>query len=421
MLKKLKLIKNNPDKKQLINNYIALSFLQGANFIIPLILFPYLVRILGTETFGLLMFAQSFISYFNVLVDFGFSLFGVREVAIHRDNHQRLEEIFNSIMIIKIFLTLFSFFIMMGIVFGFAKFACSYKLYVFTFGLVVGQAMFPVWFFQGMEKMKYITIFQIAAQLLSLLAIIIFVKKPADYLLVPLFNSIGFILVGTVSIVTIVKKFQFKLSPPQLKTLKDYLLKSSHFFLSRVAVSTYTSSNTFVLGLFTNNTLVGYYAIAEKLYKALRALYMPIVSVLYPYVSKERDIRLFKKIFKLCISFNIITIITLSLMAPYLVKLVSGNMIPESTNVFRIFLLVAIIIVPSILVGYPFLAALGYKHYANYSVLGAALFHLSGLTILASLQKVSIYSVAILLIFTQIVDFSVRFYGVKKHHLWKLG
>ena len=419
MIKKLKKIANTQDKKRLIKNYIALSILQGANFIIPLIILPYLVRTLGAETFGLVMFAQAFILYFNVIVDYGFSLSGVREVAIHRDDIDKLEEIFNSIMTIKLLLVLLSFFIMLGIIFEFDQFSNEHKLYIYTFGWVIGQALFPIWFFQGIEKMKYITILKISAQLMSLLAIVVFVNSSNDYLLVPLLNSFGFMIVGIVSIAIIMKEFNFRFFIPKSNILKKYFIESSHFFLSRAAVSVYTSSNAFVLGLFTNNTLVGYYSIAEKLYIALQALYMPIVNVLYPYVSKERNVKLYKKIFKLVVIFNITIIFILYFITPYLVYLISGDFIEESIRVFRIFLIVALIVVPSILIGYPFLAALGYKNYANYSVVAAAIFHLTGLSILAYFQIVNIYSIVILLILTQLTDFTIRFYGVKKHNLWK--
>ena len=395
--------------------------LQGANFIIPLIILPYLVRTLGAETFGLVMFAQAFILFFNVIVDFGFSLSGVREVSINRGDHQKLEEIFNAIMTIKLLLIVVSFIIMVGIVVTFERFTNDYILYFITFGWVIGQALFPIWFFQGIEKMKYITIFKVIAQLLSLVAIVVFVNNPNDYLLVPLFNSLGFIAVGVISIIIILKEFKFKLFILKLNVLNNYFKESSHFFLSRAAVSIYTSSNAFVLGLFTNNTMVGYYSIAEKLYIALQALYMPIVNVLYPYISKERNIKLFKKIFKLAIIFNFVLVFGLYFMAPYLVELISGNQIIESIEVFRIFILVAIIVVPSILIGYPFLAALGYKNYANYSVVAGSIFHILGLTLLALTGYINIYTIAVTLFFTELIVLTIRVFGIKKYKLWSVS
>jgi len=416
--KKFKFNKNN---KNLINNYIALSILQASNFIIPLISLPYLVRTLGAETFGLVMFAQAFILFFHVIVDFGFTLSGVRSVSINRNNHQKLEEIFNSILIIKFFLIIISFIIMIGIVTIFEKFTSDYILYIITFTWVIGQALFPIWFFQGIEKMKYITIFKVLSQLIALVAIILFVNSPEDYLFVPIFNALGFIIIGFISIVIILKEFKFKFFIPHFSILKDYFKESSHFFFSRAAVTIYTTSNAFVLGIFTNNTIVGYYSIAEKLYIALQALYMPIVNVLYPYISKNRDVTLFKKIFKLAVFFNFFLVSIVFIITPYLVELIAGVPIQESIDVFKIFLLVTLIVVPSILIGYPFLAALGYKGYANNSVIIASIVHVVGLLVLAYINIINIYSIVQLLILTQFVDLIIRIMGIRKNKLWNLS
>jgi PST family polysaccharide transporter len=90
---------------------------------------PYLVRVLGVEKFGLVAFAQSFIMFFNILVDFGFSLSATREISVNRDNQEKITEIYSSVMIIKFVLIILSFLIMNGIVFSFEKFSPEWKLF----------------------------------------------------------------------------------------------------------------------------------------------------------------------------------------------------------------------------------------------------------------------------------------------------
>ncbi len=180
ILDKIKRLTNTEDKKRLLSNFFSLSVLQGANYILPLITLPYLVRVLGPERYGLIAFAQAFIRYFSILTDYGFNLSATREISIHRNNAQKVSEIFSSVMIIKLGLLFLSFVIMSILVFSFWKFRQDWLIYYLTFGMVVGQVLFPVWFFQGMERMKYITFLNITAKLIFTIAIFVFIRQASD-------------------------------------------------------------------------------------------------------------------------------------------------------------------------------------------------------------------------------------------------
>jgi len=121
MLTKLKKITNTQDKKRLLSNFFSLSVLQVFTYILPLLTLPYLVRVLGMEKFGLVMFAQAFLMFFNVLVDYGFNLSATREISIHRDDKSKLTEIFSSVIGIKAILLVISFLILTIIIF----FSCN--------------------------------------------------------------------------------------------------------------------------------------------------------------------------------------------------------------------------------------------------------------------------------------------------------
>ena len=421
MINKIKNIANTEDKKRLASNFFSLSVLQIFSYVLPLLTLPYLVRVLGVETFGLVAFATAFITFFNILVDYGFNLSATREVSIHRENKDKITEIYSSVLSIKFILIFVSFVIFSFIVFTFEKFSSHSMLYFITFISVIGQALFPIWYFQGMERMKYITIINIFSKVVFTIAIFVFVHEESDYLMVPLLTGLG-ILIGSLYALYIIKKdFHQKFVLQTIKTMMIHFKDSSQFFLSRVSVSIYTSANAFVLGLFTNNTMVGYYSIAEKLYMAIQSLYGPITQALYPYVAKERNIKLFKKIFYSVVGLNILGVVFLYFFGEYIFTFLFTQEIGiESINIFNIFLIANLIVVPSILIGYPFLGALGFAKYANMSVIYASIMHLFGLSLLIITDNITIFSVALMVIITQLVDFIYRFYGLYKHKLWNI-
>lgn len=419
MIKRLKSKINTSEKKQLASNFFSLSVLQVFTYVLPLITLPYLVRVLGTEKFGLVMFAQAFIIFFHVFVDFGFSLSATKDISVHRDNKQKVTEIFSSVMSIKLILILVSFLMLSLTIFSFDKFSQNWDLYYFTFLWVIGQALFPIWYFQGMEKMKFITIVNITSRVIFTLLIFVVIQEESDYIYVPIVNGIGFIIGALVSLWIVHKHFRQSFALYDVNTLKHYFYESSHFFWSRISLVLYTSSNAFILGLFTNNTMVGYYSIAEKLYQAMQQLYQPIVQALYPYVAKHKNIKLFKKIFTLSVILNILGIILLFFIGQFIFDLLFTEEIgKESLDVFHILLIAAVLVVPSILLGYPYLGALGFAKYANISVIYGSTFHLLGLCLLILLNKISIYNVAFLVLATELLVFGIRVYWIKRKALW---
>jgi PST family polysaccharide transporter len=345
LINKIKNIANTEDKKRLLSNFFSLSVLQGANYILPLITFPYLVRVLGVEYFGLLAFASATIAYFNILTDYGFNLTATREISIHRANKEKIIEIFSSVMTIKIILMFVSFLLLTILVFSFERFSKDWLIYFLTFGTIIGQVLFPVWFFQGMERMKYITYLNILAKSIFTVAIFIFVQEQSDFYIVPLLTSVGFIVAGVWSLYLVQKEFGVKFKFQNLDVIKTYLIDGWHVFVSRFYVSLYTTTNVILLGLFTNNTAVGYYSIAEKIVVTIGGLFEPANQTIYPYLArkyKENFNQFVELLKKISISFLVISfsfVIISEFFKEKIVYLITGNYSVETTSLLTVFLM----------------------------------------------------------------------------------
>lgn len=288
MLKNLKeKLIDTEEKKVLISNIFSLGVLQGVSYLLPLLTVPYLVRVLGPEYFGLIAFSSAVIMYFVLVTNYGFNLSATRQISIQRGDIDKIIEIFSSVMFIKVVLMFASLIFLCILVFFVEKIKVHWAIYFITFGMVVGQVFFPVWLFQGVEKMKYITYLNIFSKTIFTICIFLFVKEKSDYLYVPLFTSLGFVVVALLSLYYAKKDFGIIFRWPKKEQLKFQLIDGWHIFFSSIAISMYTVSTVFILGLFASNTVVGYFSAADKIIQAVKGIYQPVSQSIYPLVGRK--------------------------------------------------------------------------------------------------------------------------------------
>ena len=191
------IIKKN---KVLVENFSYISALQIFLLLSPLITYPYLVRVLGRELYGWVITAQVIAGYCSLIVDFGFKSVSAKHVSIYRENKDKLSEILSSVLLVRFLLWFFCFIVYTIIVYQIDSYREHIWLFLFSFGITFNELLFPQFFFQGIEKMKYIAILNIGIRLFFLLLIFIVVKETEDYVIVPLLSSIGYFLGGVVSL-----------------------------------------------------------------------------------------------------------------------------------------------------------------------------------------------------------------------------
>jgi len=407
------------DRKNLAVNFISLLALQGANYILPFITYPYLFRILGPAKFGILAFAQALSQYFILFTDYGFNLSAPREISINRDDPKKISDIFSTIMLLKIIMLTISMLIITLIIFFISKFRSNPLVYIFSFAMVIGNVLFPIWFFQGMEKMKYISFLNILSKTLFTCSIFLFIKTEDHYIFVPLINSLGYIVAGLLSLRIVFKEFKIRLTFPSIKSILFQFKNSFYFFLSRLSFSIYTITNTFILGMFTTDEITGCYAAVDKVIKAVAMLNQPIANALYPYMSRKKNVAFFKKIFFMWTLLGISISAVFILFSSQITSIIYGEGQVHITNLFRLYSLEFCIVFPSIILGLPLLAAMGHSKYLNMSIIIGSIIHIVGL--IAIIPFINAYLIVTLVIITESIVFMIRIAGVKKYGLWKIN
>ena len=291
--------------KVLFKNFTSLSLLQIANYLFPLITLPYLVRVLGPEKYGLVNFAAAFAMYFSIITDYGFNLSATQGISVNRNDPQKTSQIFSAVIIIKMILFSFSAVLFTIIIFAFPIFHKDLLLYAISLLTVFGSGLFPIWFYQGIEKMSYILLINVISRTILTSLIFLFVRQESDYLLFAILNSITFVIVGIAGFVFAITKIKVKFFFPGKEILKQQLVDGWNLFLSTIWINLYTTSNVFVLGLFAPASVVGYFAAADKVRMAFQGILSPITQSVFPHVNKmlsesyERFIGFNKKILKI--------------------------------------------------------------------------------------------------------------------------
>ena len=284
-LRKIHNIIKERTKTLVFKNFSALMTLQLGNTVLALIIMPYLINTLGISKYGLYSFAFAISMYLVIVTDYGFGFTGVKLISVNRNNLNKVSGIFHSIQIIKIIILLILLVIYSLAILFIETLSENKELFFLSFGILIGQTIIPIWFFQGMEKMKYITVINLSIRLISLILILVFVKQPEDINLAIASQAFGFLFAGVLSVFIAYAKFDLKPSFPKKTDVFHLISSSKDMFFSSLSLSLYKNFNLIFLGFLSTNTEVGIYSAAEKIIKAAHSLTAPLSQAIYPNMS----------------------------------------------------------------------------------------------------------------------------------------
>jgi PST family polysaccharide transporter len=334
----------------LLENILSLVTIRGIEYLLSFITFPYLVRVLGPSLFGSIAFTQGIVQYFVLFTDYGFNLTGPREIA-KQDSKEKIGKIFAAILGAKIILLVLAtlvFFLMCYLFFLYSSY--DIKLFVAIYIVVIGNALFPIWFFQGIQQMRYITIVNTIARFISVLGIFCLVKTQADYLWAAFMQAIPTVIAAIISFYILHIRYPETLQISSYQEIKETLKNSWDVFTSTIAINIYTASNIVILGFMTNPVIVGYFSGAQKIINCVQTLMTPVSQAIYPHISKlvEQDrymaVRFIKKMMIILGGSNLIISLVILIMAGPIVHLLLGTQFEQSIVMLRILAMLPFII-----------------------------------------------------------------------------
>ncbi|MBC2265022.1 oligosaccharide flippase family protein [Listeria booriae] len=412
---------NNKHKKRLLENTIFLYALTFSGYFFSLITVPYQTRILGPEFYGKVGFAVAMMTYFRLVIDFGFILSATADVAKNREDAQKVASIYTAVMYAKGLLAALSFVVLLGICYAVPMLRQDMFLYLLTFASVAVSAFLPDFLYRGLETMKRITIRTLIIQAFFVLMIFLFLKTPQHYYFVPLFTLIG----NAVALLFVQRHVSRQLKIKFVRLEKGYLWqtiqKSSPFFFSRISATIYQVTNTLFLGLMYSpgSAKVGMYVASDRLIGTAKTTFSPLADSLYPYMVKNRDFRLLKKIIWIIMPPVIIICIVLSIYANECMALFLGPAFYGAGSILRLLLPIVAITPLVYMLGFPTLSPMGLAKHANLSTVVSAVVQLVGLSILFLTGTFSVQTLCMMTVLSQFTVLVYRVFIVwKNRHIF---
>ena len=382
-----KKINSSNDGKTVFANFGYLSLLQIAGYVFPLITMPYLARVIGADGFGKIAFASAIVIWVQTISDWGVNMTATRDVAQNRDNKEKVSRIFSNVLWARCLLTIFSGLLLLLAVSIIPYFRSNADIIWITFLLVPGYILFPDWFFQAIEKMKYTTIFNLLLKLIFTVAVFIFIRDREDYLIQPLLTTIGYLVCGIGALYLILWKWGYTLYRPQWNDILKTIKESTDVFFNNLMPNLYNSFSVMMLGFFGGATANGVYDGGSKFPTIFYNFQSVLSRAFYPFLSRRPDKHSFYAKLNLCTAlFGAIILIVIS---PWIIRIMLGEEFEKSVIVMQILSLSVIFL------------AMSYTYGTNYLIIHHKEKPLRNLTFVSSIIGMCI-SIPLVYYFTYI-------------------
>lgn len=279
------------------SNLAALIVLQGGNYLLPLLLVPFLARALGLETFGTLAFATAIASICRTFVSYGFDLTATRAAAQNRDDHRVLSSLLSTVVVVRLcILGLCAIAVIVGSAIVSAPPDVA-LLSALSLSVLIGEALFPVWLYQGKEQMGTVTLIRLAYRASFVFATIVVVRHPADVFWVPILEGVGSLIAGMIACALAFRRYGLFVVAPSWTDAWRETSASTSVFLSTAFVHMYTTVNSVLLGVTHGSVAVAQFTAADKIYSAVRGMLGPPIQAVYPALAKlhSDDATLFRR------------------------------------------------------------------------------------------------------------------------------
>lgn len=382
-------------KNKLLSNTIYLYILTIVKMLFPLVTLPYLTRMLSVDVYGSVAYVKAYMSYVQLVLDFGFLLSATKDIALAKNNNKsKIEYILGDTFVEKIILLIVSAVITLIVSFCIPLLRAN-RMFLWLYFIAIGITIFlPDFLYRGIEKMECVAIPYTVAKTLSIVLTLGLIKSDADVLLIPIFEIISNIIAVLISLI-LLKRLKIRIRFSNLQNWVRDLKNSAVYFMSNFSTTVFGALTTLVVGVLLEEKEVAYWSVCMQVVSAAKSLYAPISNSIYPNMVTNKNLKLVSNIRNfMTIPLLIGSGIVVFFGEPIMV-IIGGEEYAYAGYILKILLPVILASFYSMLYGWPVLGAIGKEQQTTISTVVAAVLQISGILIIYFLDVFNLVSLAI--------------------------
>lgn len=354
-----------------IENLFHIGIVKFANMFSRYFLILYLIRVLGEHSYGVLTWIESFIQYFIVFINFGFDIFIVKKIIENRDNKKNINKIISTVLTLKLILFLVSFLFLSFFIFFF-----GIKEHIGLFFLMlfmgIGEVFFPLWYFQGIQNMKYLSLTSLISKSFLIVITLIFISSAEHLYRYILILVISNLILGSLGFFFLVKKAQYKFEIAKKIDLFQYFKEGLLFYLGKTSTLFMNFGTIFLIGKFFSKDLVTGFDLSSKVIFVFIFIYEVIQQAVFPSIVASQSIKKLMRLVIITFIFGCISYACVYIYSENFLSMLGGNEMIKYNNLLKeLAILIPIIGITTVL-GSCGLVAFGALSKFNYSFLISA-------------------------------------------------
>lgn len=347
-------------RRTFLGNTAALMIMQAVKFLFPLVTLPYLARVLEPDAYAVRAYVVSYMVFIQTLIDFGFAQYGTKLIAENAHDPQAMSSISTDVFIAKLLLALLGAAITLASAAFIPILGDNLAFVALSFGAIAAKSLLPDFVLQGLENMKAIAVRFSITQVIAVILIFLFVKKPSQLNLIAAFEGMASVVALAWTVAYLKGNYRIGIGRISVSKTRKIIAGSTPFFISLAASALMSSTVTVLMGVFQTDALViSCWTIATTVIQGVQALWQPVTRSLFPHMVKRRDISLVRKLLIVGTPIAIAIAAACHFAASWIVLVMGGEEYVAGSYILSYAVLVLPFSYPIAVIGYPITGAIG--------------------------------------------------------------